>query len=83
MGTEIVDMGKISSRGQIAIPSDIRTQMGLSEGEKVLFMLQDDTLLMKKVTAQSFESITQPLREAKKKIEEEDVSELVHRLRRK
>ena len=82
METEIVDMGKISSRGQIAIPSDIRTRMGLNEGEKVLFMLQDDTLLMKKVTAQSFESITQPLRDAKKKINEEDVSELIHKLRK-
>ena len=83
MNTEIIDMGKISSRGQIAIPSDIRSHMGLREGEKVLFMLQDDTLLMKKVTAQSFESITKPLKEAKKKIREKDVSELVHRLRRK
>ena len=76
-----VEMGKISSRGQIAIPSDIRNQMGLHEGEKVLFILQEDTLLMKKVTAESFKNITKPLREARKKIREEDVSELVHRLR--
>lgn len=82
MKTEIIDMGKVSSRGQIAIPSDIRSQMGLREGEKVLFMLQDDTLLMKRVTAQTFESITRPLKEAKKKIKEEDVSELVHQLRK-
>ncbi len=82
MTTEIVDMGKISSRGQVAIPSDIRRQMGLNEGEKVLFMLQDDTLLMKKVSSETFENLTKPLREAKKKIKEEGVVDLVHKLRK-
>ena len=79
--TEIVEMGKISSRGQVAIPSDIRNQLGLQEGSKVLFVLEDDTLLMKKVTAESFAHLTKPLREAKKKIKEEDVTDLIHKLR--
>lgn len=75
-------MGTISSRGQVAIPSDIRNQLKLEEGSKVLFLLEDDTLLMKKVTTESFAQLTKPLREAKKKIREEDVPELVHKLRR-
>ena len=79
---EIVEMGKISSRGQVAIPSDIRNQLGLQEGSKVLFVLEDDTLLMKKVTAESFAQLTKPLRDAKKKIKEEDVTDLIHRLRK-
>ena len=45
--TEILEMGKISSRGQIAIPADIRNQMHLEEGSKVIFFLEDDTLLIK------------------------------------
>ena len=80
--TEIVEMGKISSRGQVAIPSDIRNQLGLQEGSKVLFVLEDDTLLMKKVTAESFAQLTKPLRDAKKKIKEEDVTDLIHKLRK-
>ena len=83
MGTEIIEMGKISSRGQIAIPSDIRAQMGLNEGQKVLFLLQGDTLFMKKVTSETFESLTEPLRKAEKKIFEENVSDLIHNIRKR
>ena len=78
----VIEMGTISSRGQVAIPSDIRNQLKLEEGSKVLFLLEDDTLLMKKVTTESFAQLTKPLRDAKKKIKEEDVPELVHKLRR-
>ena len=81
--TKIIEMGKISSRGQVAIPSDIRNQLKLKEGSKVLFFLEDDTLLMKKVSVESFAQLTRPLREAKKKIREEDVTDLVHKLRKK
>jgi len=81
MGT-LIEMGKISSRGQIAIPADIRNQLGLDDGSKVLFFTEDDTLLMKKVTQQTFAQITRPLREAKKKIREKDVPDLIHRLRK-
>lgn len=79
---EIIEMGTISSRGQVAIPSDIREQLNLQEGSKVLFFLENDTLLMKKVTTMSFAQLTKPLRDSKKKIKEEDVPELVHNLRR-
>lgn len=83
--TEIIEMGKISSRGQIAIPSDIRREMDLKEGEKVLFLFEEDTLLIKKVSMNTFEEITRPLREAAKKagIKESDVPEIVHRFRAK
>jgi len=61
---EIIEMGTISSRGQIAIPSDIRREMGLEEGGRVIFFLEDGTLLIKKVTAKTFTEITKPLKEA-------------------
>jgi AbrB family looped-hinge helix DNA binding protein len=79
---EAIDMGTISARGQVAIPAEIREKMRLKEGEKILFVLEGDSLLMKKVSALSWEEITKPLREAKKKIREEDVPELVHRIRK-
>ena len=83
MGTEIIEIGKISSRGQIAIPSDIRSRLDLEEGSKVLFIVEDDTLLMKKVSSETFAAITKPLRRAKKKIKESKVTEVVHKLRAK
>ena len=80
-----IDIGKISSRGQIAIPSDIRSQLGLEEGSKVLFVTKDDTLMIKKVTESSFAQITQPLKVAAKKagMKKEDVPELIDRFRKK
>jgi AbrB family looped-hinge helix DNA binding protein len=84
MGT-IVEMGKISSRGQIAIPTDIRNQLGLNEGSKVLFFTEDDSLLIKKVTEQTFAQITRPLKIAAKKagMKEKDVPDMIHRFRKK
>ncbi len=79
---ELIEIGKISSRGQVAIPSDIREKMGLEEGTKVLFFLENDTLLIKRITQMSFAEITKPLREARKKIKEEDVVDLIHRFRK-
>ena len=84
MGT-IIEMGKVSSRGQIAIPVDIREQLGLDEGTKVLFFTEQDTLMMKKVTEQSFAQITKPLKLAAKQagLKEEDVPNIIQRFRKK
>lgn len=83
MGT-IVEMGKISSRGQVAIPSDIRAQLGLEDGSRVLFFTEDDTLMIKKVTEQTFAEITKPLKAAAKSagLNEKDVPDMIHRFRR-
>ncbi len=80
---EAVDIGKISARGQVAIPAGMRAQMGLEEGSKVLFILEDDTVLLKKVDKATFAALTGPLRRARKKIRESDVNALVHRLRKR
>ena len=81
--TETVEIGTISSRGQVAIPNDIREKMNLKEGEKVLFFLEGDALLIKRVESLSWNDITKSLRNAKKKINEEEVVDLVHKLRKK
>ena len=80
----IIEIGTISSRGQIAIPSKIRTELELSEGERVLFILDEDTLIVKKVMdKKTWEEITRPLKEAAKKsgLKESDVVDMVHRFR--
>ncbi len=79
---ELVELGTVSSRGQVAIPIDIRREMGLEDGAKVMFFLEDDTLLMKKVAAQTWEEVTRPLRMAKKKIRQNQVNALIHRMRK-
>ena len=82
---EIIEMGTVSSRGQISIPSDIRRELGLKEGEKLLFLLENDTLLVKKVSKKTFFEITKPLKEAAKEVgmKERDVPNMIHRFREK
>ncbi|MBW2990549.1 AbrB/MazE/SpoVT family DNA-binding domain-containing protein [Candidatus Woesearchaeota archaeon] len=84
MATEIIEMGKISSRGQIAIPSSIREEMGLEEGSKILFLLKDNTIIMKKVIPETFEEITRPFKQAAKKtgFKETEVNALIHKMRK-
>ena len=50
-----------------------------------MFFTEDDTLLMKKVTKQSFAQITRPLKIAAKKagMKEKEVPDIVHRFRKK
>ena len=55
--------------------------IGLGEGSKVLFFIEDDTLLIKKITAETWESITTPLRQQNKKIQEKNVDALIHKMR--
>ena len=80
----IIEMGTVSARGQICIPSDIREEMGLKEGNKILFVLQDESLLVKKVTMRTFAEITKPLKEEAKKsgTKELDVEGIVDRFRK-
>ncbi|MFH0869631.1 MAG: AbrB/MazE/SpoVT family DNA-binding domain-containing protein [archaeon] len=85
MATEIIELGTVSSRGQIAIPSSIREELGLEEGTKILFMVKDNAVMMKKVIPETFEDITRPLKEAARKagLKESDVVAMIHRMRKK
>src|SRR3989338_2399994 len=82
---KIIEMGTISSRGQIAIPAGVRRALELNEGERVLFVVDRDTLIIKKVdTEKTWEDITAPLREemAKINLKESDAVDIVHRFRK-
>jgi len=82
--SDIIEMGTVSSRGQICIPNDIREEMGLKEGNKILFLLQDDSLLVKKVNMQTFAEITKPLKEEARRagMKESDVEGIVSNFRK-
>lgn len=80
---KIIEIGTVSSRGQIAIPVDVRKQLALNEGEKILFAVEGDSLIIKKLNVEkTWEEITRPLRGAMKNIREEDVPDLIHKIRR-
>jgi len=79
-----IEIGKVSSRGQIAIPSEMRKRLNLREGEKVMFFSEGDTVMMKKVTLESFKEITKPLKDAARKsgLKESDVPRIINKFRK-
>jgi len=81
--SELISIGTVSSRGQIAIPSSMRKELELRDGQKILFLVDNGTLLIKKVTKKTFAELTKPLRSSRKKIKESQVNELVHKMRQR
>jgi AbrB family looped-hinge helix DNA binding protein len=41
-----MEIAKVTSNGQITIPSDIRRRLSIKDGDKVLFMESDDGVIM-------------------------------------
>jgi AbrB family looped-hinge helix DNA binding protein len=41
-----MDMARVSSKGQITIPADVRRKLGIREGDKVIFSEQDGNIVI-------------------------------------
>jgi AbrB family looped-hinge helix DNA binding protein len=77
-----VEMGTISARGQVCIPSSMREDLGLEDGSKIIFLKMGDSVLMKKASLETFEAITKPLKEEMRRMGIKDDSvAMVHKMR--
>ena len=83
-----VEITKMSSRGQIVIPQEIRQEMHLKEGSAFAVIASNDLLLLKKISTPTKEEILLKLErltvEGNKKakqigIKERDVPKLIHK----
>lgn len=80
-----MELAKISSKGQITIPIAIRKKLNLKEGDKVLFLEENNKVI---VTNASYEALKEfqntMVGEAKKQgiYSEEDVNKIVKKVRR-
>ena len=81
---------KMSSRGQIVIPQDIREELKASEGTIFSVVSAKDTIILKKLLTPSKEDLIKELgaialdgrkRAEKLGIKESDVPELIHKIR--
>ncbi len=75
---ENIEVTSISSRGQVVIPLKIRDRLHLLEGEKLIVLADEDTIILKKLEAPSFKGFEKLLKKtrefAKKKgLKESDV----------
>lgn len=83
-----VEVSRISSKGQVVIPSSIREQLGIKPSDRFLVFGSEDTIVFKKISAsaikKSFEEITAPLAKRARElgITEEKVAVAVHKFRK-
>jgi AbrB family looped-hinge helix DNA binding protein len=49
-----VQIVRVSSKGQIAIPKEIREKLGLSQGSDVVVRIQGDTVILRKAPKYSW-----------------------------
>lgn len=81
-------MVTVSSRGQVSIPADVRRDLELEEGAKLLVVSKGDNILLKKVdesfVEKSLEDVLKPMWEEAEKagLDEEDAEELIDEHRR-
>ncbi|MFP4189176.1 MAG: AbrB/MazE/SpoVT family DNA-binding domain-containing protein [Halobacteriales archaeon] len=82
-----VEMVTVSSRGQISIPADLRREMEIGEGTKLLVVSEGDNILLRKVdestVKDSFKDILRPMWEKAEEggLDGEDGEGLVHESR--
>lgn len=79
---------KLSSKGQIVIPEEIRETMNLKEGDQFVVIGQGDTVILKAITPPSMNEFAGLLAEARsqaKKVgmKKREVASTIKRVRRK
>ena len=82
-----VEFTKLSSKGQVVIPWDIRRKLNLQEGAAFLVATQDDTICLKKMEmpeVKTWQEAVRPFREAAKKsgFTKEDLERVIKEVRK-
>ena len=80
-----MELAKVTSKGQITIPLEIRKMLNLKEGSKVLFFKKGDEVVIKNSAMLALEEVQEAFEgEAERLglISEDDVVELVKKYRK-
>lgn len=49
MGEVIIDTARVSDKGQVVIPKEVRERLGIRNGTRLIVVLVDDAIVMKTV----------------------------------
>ncbi len=76
---------KMSSKGQVVIPANVRKAASLKKGEKILAIAIDDMVVLKKIIDKSFEETMKPVwtKVRQMGLSEEDINVLIDQARTK
>ena len=61
MPEQIEDIIKVSSKGQIVIPREVRKKLGVKSGEKLLVLTRNGDILLRKTKEASIEDIAKKI----------------------
>ena len=80
-----VSTTKVSSKGQVVIPTNVRKAANLKKGERILAIAIDDTVVLKKIVDKSFEETMKPvwIRVRQMGLSGEDIGALIEEARAK
>ena len=79
-----MELARVSSKGQITIPIEIRKKLNLKEGDKVLFVEENGNIFMLNASLVALREIQENMKDVGKKQNlnsEEDVNEYVEKIR--
>jgi AbrB family looped-hinge helix DNA binding protein len=79
-----MELAKLTSKGQITIPIEIRKKLRLKEGDKVLFIEKDDKIIFQNASQNALNTFQNEMAEEARKAgfsSEEDVVRYIKKLR--
>ena len=79
-----MELARVSSKGQITIPIEIRKKLNLKEGDKVLFLEENGNVFVLNASLVALREIQENMKDEGKKQNlnsEEDVNEYVEKIR--
>ena len=79
-----MELARVSSKGQITIPIEIRKKLNLKEGDKVLFVEENGNIFVLNASLVALREIQENMKDEGKKQNlnsEEDVNEYVEKIR--
>lgn len=84
-GAVTVEVAKVTSKGQITIPVDIRRRLGVKEGDKILFIEEQGKIVMMNSSMEALRKAQAAFAGEAERLglkDEQDVADLVNELRR-
>ncbi len=79
-----MEVAKITSRGQITIPIDVRKKLGLKEGDKVIFIEEGNNIIFANAARVAFRNMQEVFEGEAERLglkDEQDVVDLVDEVR--
>ena len=79
----VLESAKVMSKGQVTIPKDIREKMKINEGDQVVFVYDNEKVVMMNAAIYAMKLMQEVMNgEAEKQgINEEDVSKIIREIR--